>query len=192
MSNFTKIAQEMAKNLHYEERCENGMGNLIIRGISFPENANFSPLDKIWSSARKRNAEHYGVYTTAIFWQGKDGEIYGEFYPNHATIDDRDVEKHLVLFENTFEMQILTFMEAIKAFLMDEQHGYAAYCELLNTYGPKVDAERCSTVVEAFLRKIGLKTAADDAEKARRQRLSKTILKEKFIDIATLIGLTSE
>ena len=190
MSNFREIAQEMARNLRYEEHCEDGMGSLIIRGLSFPENTNFSPLDKIWSSARKRNAERYGVYTTAIFWQSnKEGEIFGEFYPNHATIDEQDIELHLARFEDTFSMQIITFMEAIEAFLTDEEHGYVAYCTLVDTYGPDVPAEKCGTIVETFLRKIGLKTPADDAEKARRQRLSKKILKEKLTDFASLMGL---
>ena len=189
MSNFTTIAQEMGKNLHYEEHCDDGMGRLVIRGLSFPENVNFSPLDKIWSSARKRNAERYNVYTTAIFWQNDDGEIFGDFYPNHATIEECEIEAHLKKFEDTFTKQILTFMEAIEAFLADEEHGYTAYCKLVETYGPKVDAEKCSTLVEAFLRKIGLKTEADDAEKARRQHISKKILQEKFLDFAALVGL---
>lgn len=177
----------MAQEISYEERCEEGMGSLIIRGLSFPENCNFSPLDKIWSSVRKRNAERYGVHTTAIFWQGKDGEIFGEFYPNHATVEENDIELYLAKFEDSFEMQIIAFMEALEAFMMDSEHGYAAYCMLVELNGREVDAEKCSTLVEAFLRKIGLKTAADDAEKARRQRLSKSLLKSKVADLAALM-----
>lgn len=178
MSNFIQIAEEMIDKMKYEEWCQNGIGKITIHGLSFPENKDFSPLDKIWSSVRKRNAETYNVYTTAIFRQAEDGTIKGEFYPNHATVDEQNSHQYIRHFENTFCLQILLFIDAINSFLMDYQLGYVAYCNYLQQTD-EISSEKCGAMLDAFLRQYHFKTDEDDAEKSRREELSKQILAVK-------------
>ncbi|MBR3248710.1 hypothetical protein IKF89_01635 [Candidatus Saccharibacteria bacterium] len=188
MSTLTTQAEKMARELVYEEHCENGIGSLVIRGLSFPENPVFSPLDKIWSSVRKRNGETYAVYTTAVFTINEEA-IVGEFYPNCAVlVDDSKANQYISRFEDTFSHQMLLFIDALESFLMDFQIGYVAYCKYLQKAGENVSTEECSTLLDAFLRQYKFKTDEDDAEKQRREVRSKELLKSKFEKLTDFFG----
>ncbi len=188
MSNFTTVAEAMARKINFEEECKNGIGRLTITGLSFPENKTFYPLDKIWSSIRKRNAEAYGVYTTAVFSSPSAGVIHGEFYPNHANIDEDAAEQYTKRFEDTFSLQILLFADAIISFLMDYELGYTAYCKYLEKAAGNPSPEECGSIIDAFLRRYRFKTDEDDAEKRRREERSRMIMNAKLMEFASLIG----
>ena len=174
MSNLPlEVYYQKAQNIHpkYRYECADFTGSMLISGLSFPENPVFGLPDKIWSSVRKRIEERYGVYVTCLFvMDPEDGVISGNLLLNCAACEDDPIirRKYNEKFKETFPQWVVLFEEAIDAFLLDYDHGYAAYCHYVESCEEgQIDPEVCDQMLNEFLFSVNLKTEKDEKRKRR-------------------------
>lgn len=178
MSNLNNIAEasSIRTRLAYEEKITGeGFGALIISGLIFPENNVFDPLAKIWSSARKRIYERYGIDATGIFfYEPTHGIVNCSFCLNYVTIKSEDEAcLYRDKFKDTFKYQMLLFEEVLDAFMLDFEYGYYPYCEYVESHQNEKEertAEFCHQLFNTFLINQGIKTDKDEVEKSKRQK----------------------
>ena len=174
VSNLKDLDKILGIKPKYDYKVQDYVGSMQILGLELPENPVFNPLDKIWSSVRKRIYDCYGVATTAIFVVTPEA-ISCSFYLNCAGIKENAQEhkKHNRKFKETFDYQMMLFEEAITTFLSDMENGYIAYCAYLESCkekGEKISAKTCEKMFDTFLTSAGYKTAEDERKKRKIQK----------------------
>lgn len=169
---------DSAERDYIREHSE-GSGKLVIKGLTIPENKEFSLMGKIYSSVRKRNYERFGIGVSGVFSR-KDEDIICYFYPSchEAGYNDTEVQKYLDLFNDTFDEQIDLFILVMEQFVTDE-NGLRAYAELIENQsftGEDDLVASCNELLNKFLLSIGIKTEEDEARKRARNKQFQEIL----------------
>ena len=166
---YYQKAQTIRPRYRYE--CADFTGSMLISGLSFPENPVFGLPDKIWSSVRKRIEERYGVYVTCLFVMDPEDEVIsGNLLLNCAVCEDDPAvrKQYNEKFKETFNQWTPIFEEAIDAFLLDPDHGYAAYCQYVESCDEgQIDPAVCNEILNKFLFSVNLKTEKDEKKKRR-------------------------
>jgi len=176
MSRLKNIVDVFGIKPKFQYEVKDYFASGIITGLPLPENEDFNPLEKIWSSVKKRINEKYGVSTTAIFVITEDA-ISCSFLLNCAGCDDDSAEhkNYNKKFKETFHLQMMVFEEAITTFLTDIDNGYVAYCDYVENCG-KISKRTCESMFDTFLKSSGYKTEKDEKKKAKiRQAVAKTV-----------------
>ena len=85
---LSTLGPEERPNLYYEESFTEDapIGQIIIRGLDLPYNPKFNPMDKIWSSLRKRIAEEHDIQITGVFRKDIKGETKKIVWPDAKTV----------------------------------------------------------------------------------------------------------
>ena len=162
----------------YDYLVKDYFGSMVITGLKLPENPVFNPLDKIWSSVKKRIYDQYGVSTIGMFVITPEA-VSASFLLNCACCDDTAAahKKYNNQFKETFPFQMMMFEEAITAFLTDVELGYAPYCDYIDSCGEgEISPKVCDKMLEQFLTSSGYKTEKDEKAKMKiRKAVARTV-----------------
>ncbi len=169
-------AIDITNEIVFEEQCSNGFGNLIIQGLVFPDNPDFDPLGKIWSSLKKRIDERYHVNVTGIFFYDPDVELIScNFCLNYAPLEKNqlDIEDYIQRYHDTFSTQMTLFENTIHSFILDTENGYLPYLRCIESIKDIEDGEERREIFDLlfdnFLKSCGIKTEADDKKKKKKK-----------------------
>lgn len=180
-SKFDLFREESLFSLHFEEEydAKAHVGKLIVKGLNLPPNPKFSPLDKIWSSVRKRIAEGFNIQVTGTFHRGKQGEIIGIFIANMASVEEGKKDILLSRFKDIFGLIMCNFEIVVESWIMND-NGLIAYKAYVDQHDHP-DPEVCNKMFDEFLVSIGVKTEKDIQEREKKKKkLKKHSLLELF------------
>ena len=180
--NLSTLGPEERPNLYYEDNFSAGspVGQLTIWGLKLPYNPRFNPLDKIWSSVRKRIAEEYSIQITGVFRiEPKEKKIIGTFMLNMASVDESNFDVLQFRFRDLFQIMMINFETVLETWTMND-NGLAAYKSYVEEAG-YAELERCNEILDEFLISAGVKTPKDLKE---REKKKKELKKHRaFIDL---------
>ena len=167
---LSTLGPEERPNLYYEESFTEDapIGQIIIRGLDLPYNPKFNPMDKIWSSLRKRIAEEHDIQITGVFRKDIKGEIVGAFMLNMATIDECNFEMLQSKFRDLFQIMMVRFESILETWVMND-NGFAAYKAYVED-AAYPESQRCNEILDEFLISIGVKTSKDLKEREKKKK----------------------
>lgn len=158
-------------DLSYEEKHNSHQGRIIIKSqILEPE-----LLGQLWAAGPRDHIcrRLYGVDVAGCFISNSRGYIDGRFFLNFVDQNGDDIKgqtqrkKYMKTFEETFSRQMILFQEVLESFLLDDENGYLAYIDLLES-GKIVKPEDTIKFFRKFMRKINIRTAEDDKASAKK------------------------
>jgi len=193
MSNNRNLSMgpEEIPSLYYEENfgADSPVGQLTIWGLNLPYNPKFNPLDKIWSSVRKRIAEEYDIQITGVFRiEPKEKKIIGTFMLNMASVDESNFDVLQFRFRELFQIMMINFETVLETWTMND-NGLAAYKSYVEE-AEYAELERCNEILDEFLISAGVKTPKDLKE---REKKKKELKKHRaFIDLFRKFASESE